>query len=66
MATKIDSLSAEPIKKTVNMTSLFNAHLAQTPKKPMPPAQKEEEAIQVSETKESNLEENLAEKEKIC
>lgn len=33
-ASKIDTESSTQIKKTVNMTSLFQTHLAATPKKP--------------------------------
>lgn len=35
-ATKVDPASSANIKKTVNMTSLFQNHLAATPKKTMP------------------------------
>jgi hypothetical protein len=71
MATKIDSGSADPIQKAVNMTSLFSAHLAQTPKKPEAPASVEEAMIleeksESVEEKDVNLEQNLAEKETIC
>lgn len=52
MATKIDPESAAPIRKAVNLTSMFQARLAETPKKPMPPA--------------PVLEQNSPEKEKIC
>lgn len=52
MATKVDSASSEQIKKTINMTSFFQARLAETPKKPMPVLSVEQE--------------NTAEKEKIC
>ncbi|MGB7979084.1 MAG: hypothetical protein WCF19_08025 [Chlamydiales bacterium] len=52
MATKVDPESAMQIKKAVNMTSLFQARLAETPKKPMPPAEKGEQ--------------NSHEKEEIC
>lgn len=45
MATKIDAEASMPIKKTVNMTSFFQAKLAQTPKKPMPFSQENEEKI---------------------
>jgi hypothetical protein len=52
MATKVDTASAAQIKKTMNMTSLFHARLAETPKKRMPPVSVDEQ--------------NLEEKEKIC
>lgn len=52
MATKVDTASAAQIKKTMNMTSLFNSRLAETPKKRMPPAPVEEQ--------------NSQEKEQIC
>lgn len=52
MATKVDTESSSQIKKAVNMTSLFKARLAETPKKPMPPAPTEEQ--------------NIHEKELIC
>lgn len=50
MATKVDAEASQHIKKTVNMASLFQNRLAQTPKKPMPPVQ---EVVQP-------VEENLA------
>ena len=40
MATKVDTSSSAPIRKTANLTSLFQARLAETPKKPMPPESK--------------------------
>ena len=43
MATKIEADASVQIKKTVNLTSFFNARLAETPKKPMPPASPGEE-----------------------
>lgn len=52
MATKVDTASNAQIKKTMNMTSLFQARLAETPKKRMPPSLENEQ--------------NLEEKEKIC
>ena len=52
MATKVDTESSSQIKKAVNMTSLFKARLAETPKKLMPPAPTEEQ--------------NIHEKELIC
>jgi len=45
MATRIDPQSAAPIQKTVNLSSLFQSHLALTPKKPLPPAPVVEEPI---------------------
>jgi len=39
MATKVDVASAAQIQKTVGLASLFNARLAATPKKPMPPVE---------------------------
>lgn len=54
MATKVDPDASEHIKKTVNMTSFFQNRLSLTPKKPMPPVEAQP------------VEENLAEKEKIC
>lgn len=56
MATKVDSEASQQIKKTVNMTSFFQNRLSLTPKKPMPPVQEVAQPV----------EENLAEKEKIC
>ena len=56
MATKVDTASAAPILKTANLTSLFQARLAETPKKPMPP---KAETSPVSE-------EQIPEKENIC
>ena len=50
MATKADSQSAAPIRKAVNLTSMFQARLAETPKNPHPPI----------------AEQNSQEKEKIC
>jgi hypothetical protein len=41
MATKVDTASSAPIQKTASLTSLFHARLAETPKKPMPPAPEE-------------------------
>lgn len=41
MATKVDTASAAPIQKTVNLTSLFQSRLAETPKKPLPPEEQE-------------------------
>ena len=52
MATKVDTASNAQIKKTMNMTSLFQARLAETPKKRMPPSLENEQ--------------NLEKKEKIC
>lgn len=52
MATKVDPESSAPIRKAVNLTSMFQARLAETPKKPLPPAPVEEQ--------------NSQEKEKIC
>ena len=52
MATKVDMQSSSQIKKVVNMTSLFKARLAETPKKPMPLSPVEEQ--------------NSHEKEEIC
>ena len=52
MATKPDVGSSSQIKKAMNMTSLFKARLAETPKKPMPILPLEQE--------------NSHEKEKIC
>ena len=52
MATKVDTASSLQIKKAVNMTSLFQARLAETPKKPMPPTPVEEQ--------------NIHQKEQIC
>jgi hypothetical protein len=37
MATKIDTESSAPIRKAINLSSLFQARLAETPKKPLPP-----------------------------
>ncbi len=36
MATKVDTTSAPPVLKTVGLTALFQARLAETPKKPLP------------------------------
>ena len=45
MAVKADGTSAAPIRRTASLTSLFQARLAETPKKPLPqeaaPAQPE-------------------------
>lgn len=51
MATRVDPQSSMQIRKTVNLTSFFNARLAETPKKPLPPSVEEQ---------------NSPEKEKIC
>lgn len=51
MATRIEGLQATPIQKAVGLTSLFQARLAETPKKP--------EASSAEE-------QTLQEKEKIC
>jgi hypothetical protein len=50
MATKVDTASSSPIRKTASLTSLFHARLAETPKKPMPPASEEvkDAALQIS------------------
>ena len=53
VATKADMQSAVQIQKTVNLTSFFQARLAETPKKPMPPSPMEEQS-------------SLSEKENIC
>ena len=45
MATKVDASASSQIKKTVNMSSLFQARLAQTPKKPEPLPETNEEKI---------------------
>jgi hypothetical protein len=37
MAAKVDLASASQIRKTVGLTSLFQARLAETPKKRLPP-----------------------------
>ncbi len=42
MATKVAEDASAQIRKTVNLTSFFNARLAETPKKPMPPISPEE------------------------
>jgi hypothetical protein len=52
MATRIGQESAAPILKTVSLTSIFQARLAETPKKPVLPMPAQEES--------------LPEKEKIC
>jgi hypothetical protein len=36
-ASPADGQSASQIKKTMGLTSLFQSHLAATPKKPLPP-----------------------------
>ena len=36
MATKVDPSAPSHISKTVNLSSFFQARLAETPKKPMP------------------------------
>ncbi len=46
MATKVELDASAQIKKTVNMTSLFNAHLAQTPKKPLPVVEENSQPIE--------------------
>lgn len=51
MATKADTESSSQIQKTLNLTSFFNARLAETPKKPLP--------VPVEQ-------QNSPEKEKIC
>lgn len=56
MATKVDTGSASPIQKVANMTSLFQARLAETPKKPMPPL----DSVPVEQQEKS------PQKEKIC
>lgn len=50
MATKVDTASSAPIRKTAGLTSLFHARLSETPKKPMPPSSEEPkgEALQIS------------------
>jgi hypothetical protein len=52
MATRVDTASSAQIQKTINLTSFFNARLAETPKKPMPVLSTEEQ--------------NSPEKEQIC
>ena len=59
---KIDKLDAEKappqIQKTISLTSLFQSHLAATPKKPMPPedsAKVEGDPIVELEKKAENL-----------
>ena len=59
---KVDKLDAEKapplIQKTINLTSLFQSHLAATPKKPMPPEESvkaEGEQIVGLEKKAENL-----------
>lgn len=41
-ATRIEPQSAPSIQKTASLTSLFQARLAETPKKPLPEAPQEE------------------------
>jgi hypothetical protein len=41
MATKAGQDSSAPIQKAVNLTTLFQARLAETPKKPLPPLEEE-------------------------
>lgn len=36
LATKVTHVSGAPIQKTVNLSSFFQARLAETPKKPLP------------------------------
>jgi hypothetical protein len=50
VASKVDTQSATPIQKTVNLTSLFQARLAETPKKPLPPAPVEEQTLPQKES----------------
>lgn len=53
MATKVDTASAAQIKKVASLSTLFQARLAETPKKPLPPIPEETvlPAIPVEETK---------------
>ena len=44
-AAKANQESADPIRKTIGLASLFQARLAETPKKPLPPASVEPEPI---------------------
>lgn len=56
MATRVDQKSSDQIQKTVNLTSFFQARLAETPKKPE--GQAPVETV--------HLQQSLPEKEKIC
>lgn len=53
MATKVDLKASAQIQKTLGLSSFFQARLAETPKKPMPPSSMEEQS-------------SLPEKENIC
>lgn len=53
MAAKVDAESAPQIRKTVNLTSLFHSRLAETPKKPMPPAEEKPPEEQKNESPET-------------
>ncbi len=69
MAKRVDPGSSPPIQKTVAMTSLFQAHLAATPKKPLPKeveVVKEQVAPAASSEPVPLSEENSPEKETIC
>jgi hypothetical protein len=48
-ATRIDASAAAPIQKTVNLTSLFQSHLALTPRKPESEVAISEEIIPTKE-----------------
>jgi hypothetical protein len=56
MATKVDTGSAPQIRKTANLTSLFQARLAETPKKPMPPQEQQTTPAQAQEMKSEKTE----------
>lgn len=53
MAARVDAESAPQIRKTVNLTSLFHSRLAETPKKPMPPAEEKPPEEQKNESAET-------------
>jgi len=50
MATKVDTASSAPIQKTVNLTSFFQARLAETPKKPQPVVTEDEQTLPEKES----------------
>ena len=63
-AAKIEAESSPLIQKTVGLSSLFQARLAETPKKPLPPSA-ELSPSQLEEVSESAPETKLEEKEDI-
>ncbi len=58
MAAKVDAASATQIRKAVGLTSLFQARLAETPKKTLPSIPAETASAPQSEESKNPVEEN--------